>query len=307
MSFAAPVFVVLGLLVGLAFALVARRSERHSRAAALAYSELAFLERAVRGGFPWSAAIVAAWTLAIVTAGIALARPTVVANVPVRGGSVVLCIDTSGSMASADVAPSRAEAARAAAGAFIDGVPAGTRVALVAFSSAAIPLDALSDDRAAAHDALDRLPPPNGGTAIGDALVTAARLLPPAGRRGIVLVTDGVNNHGVDPLGAAQTIGAEGIAIFTVGIGTNGSGMLIPGTGESAVLDEDALRQIAAAGHGTYSRAADAAALRRTLDHLASASLRERRRIEIAFPLAVGAGVLALGAALTAVALGRFP
>ena len=47
---------------------------------------------------------------------VALAKPTWIATVPARDGSVVLCIDTSGSMASTDVRPSRIAAARIAAG-----------------------------------------------------------------------------------------------------------------------------------------------------------------------------------------------
>jgi Ca-activated chloride channel family protein len=210
-------------------------------------------------------------------------------------------------MASTDVEPTRAAAASTAASTFIDGVPAGTRIGLVAFSTSAIPLGALTDDRAAAHDDLGRLPPPNGGTAIGDALTAAADLLPPAGRRAIVLVTDGVNNYGRDPLEAAQAIGASGITIFTIGIGTNGSGELIPGTGENAELDEDALRDIATAGHGTYARVADAGALQTRLGALAQASARERRHVDLTLPFALGGGVLALGATLAAIVLGRFP
>ncbi len=109
--------------------------------------------------------------------------------------------------------------------------------------------------------ALDTVPPANGATAIGDALALAGQMLPASGHRAIVLVTDGVNNNGVDPLEVAQQLGARGIAIYTVGIGTNGSGLAIPGTTEEASIDEDALREIATAGNGTYTRTVDAAAI----------------------------------------------
>ena len=165
---------------------------------------------------------------------------------PVHDAAVVLCIDTSGSMASTDVAPTRSEASRGGREAFIDGVPDGTRIGLVASAPRRFRSGPLTDDRDAAREALAALPAPNGGTAIGDALETAAQLLPPAGRRAIVLVTDGVNNaRQPTRSGGGATIGAHGISIFTIGIGTNGSGQLIPGTGEDAELDEDALREIA--------------------------------------------------------------
>jgi Ca-activated chloride channel family protein len=307
MTFASPVWLAAAVALAAAFAVFAVRGTRASRAAALDYSNLAFLERAVGRGFPWTSLFTTAWALAIVLAGAALARPSVVAHLPVRDAAIVLCIDTSGSMASTDVAPTRSDASRAAAETFIAGVPAGTRIGLVAFSSAAIPLGPLTEDRDAARDALSRLPGPNGGTAIGDALAAAAHLLPAGGRRAIVLVTDGVNNSGSDPLEVARTIGGQGIAIFTVGIGTNGSGELIPGTGEAAELDEDALRAIAQSGNGDYARVGDAGALRDRLSALASTTIRERTRLDLTLPAGTAAAVLAFGAAFGALALGRFP
>lgn len=307
MTFAHPWFVVLAIVVAAAFVAIVVASARRSRKAALAYSDLAFLESAIGRAPPWTALFAAAWVLGILAAGGALARPSIMATVAVHDAAVVLCIDTSGSMASTDVAPTRSEASREAALAFINGVPDGTRIGLVAFSAAAFPLGPLSADRDIARDALSRLPEPNGGTAIGDALAAAAHLLPPGGRRAIVLVTDGVNNAGSDPLTIASEIGAQGISIFTIGIGTNGSGELIPGTDENAELDEDALRSIAASGNGTYARVGDAAALQERLGSLARSTIVERRRVDLTVPCTIAAGVLAFGATLGALALGRFP
>ena len=307
MSFAHPLFLVLAIAVAAAFVAIVAASARRSHGAALTYSDLAFLEHTIGRAPPWTAIFAGAWVFALLCAGIAIARPAVVATVPVHDAAIVLCIDTSGSMASTDVVPTRSQASRDAALTFINGVPDGTRIGLVAFAAQAFPLGPLSDDRAAARDALSRLPEPNGGTAIGDALAEAARLLPPGGRRAIVLVTDGVNNAGSDPLAQASEIGAQGVTIFTIGIGTNGSGLEIPGTGDEAELDEDALRAIAASGHGTYSRVSDADALTRRLGSLARATVDERRRVDLTEQFALAAGVLAFGATLGALALGRFP
>ena len=307
MTFAQPLFLVLAVVVAALFAVLAALSARRSRGAALAYSDLAFLETSIGRAPPWTAILTGIWVLAILTAGAALAKPSIVANLAVHDAAIVLCIDTSGSMSSTDVAPTRSDASRDAALAFINGVPDGTRIGLVAFSAAAFPLGALTDDRDAARAELGRLPAPNGGTAIGDALDAAAQLLPSAGRRAIVLVTDGVNNAGSDPLAVASALGARGISIFTVGIGTNGSGLVIPGTNEDAALDEDALRSIAASGNGTYARVGDAGALRDRLGSLARSSINERRRVDLSAQCGIAAGVLAFGAALGALALGRFP
>jgi Ca-activated chloride channel family protein len=307
MTFAHPFFLVIAVVVAVAFVALAIASARRSRGAALAYSDLAFLEKAIGRAPPWAAIFAGLWAVAILTAGAAFAKPGIVANVAVHDAAVVLCIDTSGSMSATDVSPTRSEASHEAALAFINGVPEGTRIGLVAFSAAAYPLGPVTEDRDAAREALGRLPGPNGGTAIGDALNVAAQLLPRGGRRAIVLVTDGVNNAGSDPLEVASSIGAQGISIFTVGIGTNGSGMVIPGTNDDAALDEDALRSIAASGSGTYARVGDAGALRDRLGALARTSINERRRVDLTVPCTLAAGVLAFGAALGALALGRFP
>ncbi|MGA2394921.1 MAG: VWA domain-containing protein [Candidatus Lustribacter sp.] len=306
MTFAYPLYLVLAVVVALGFMALALASARRSRGAALAYSDLAFLERAIGRAAPWTTLFAGVWALALLGAGAALARPSIVATVAVHDAAIVLCIDTSGSMASTDVAPTRSQASRDAALAFINGVPDGTRIGLVAFSASAFPLGPLTDDRDAARDALGRLPEPNGGTAIGDALQAAAQLLPRGGRRAIVLVTDGVNNAGSDPLEVAEQLGAEGITLFTIGIGTNG-GAIIPGTDEDAELDEDALRSIAASGNGTYARVSDAGALQARLGTLARTTIAERRRVDLSVPCGIAAGVLAFGAAAGALALGRFP
>jgi Ca-activated chloride channel family protein len=307
MTFAHPWALVGTVVVVGVLLLVLRALDRRRTADALTYSNLAFLETATATRFPWAAVAAGAWALAATCLGVALAGPHLVAPVSVRDGAVALCIDTSGSMSATDVQPTRAEAALRAAREFIDSVPDGTRISIVAFASSAVVVIAASDDKDAVRDALARIPPPNGGTAIGDALVVAARSLPPVRHRTIVLVTDGVNNAGTDPVDVAPQIGASGTTIDTVGIGTSGSGLLIPGTTEEADLDEAALRSVAAAGHGTYVRVADADALTHQLSAIARDSTLERRRIDASFPLAVTGGALLVLVTLGAFGLGRFP
>jgi Ca-activated chloride channel family protein len=306
-TLAHPVWLGLGVVAAAAFLWLARVASRRAAAGALAYSDLAFFETAARVRANPALLVALGCAFGILALGAALASPRFVAMVPVRGVAVVLCVDTSGSMRATDVTPTRAEAAAAAVRAFVDAVPDGTRLGIVAFSSGAGVVAPLTDDKDAVRDAIARIPPPNGGTAIGDALATAAQQLPASGRRAIVLITDGVNNLGSDPAQVAPQIGAAGIEIDTIGIGTNGSGQFIPGTDEAASIDEEGLRQIAAAAHGAYARADDAAALRAHLGALAASTTRARRRIDASLPLAVGGGVvviLALGGGMLA---GRFP
>jgi Ca-activated chloride channel family protein len=307
MTFAHPLAILLTAFALFALVFAFRAVTRRRTSEALAYSNVAFLESAVASPIPWGRVLAGGWVLAFACVGIALAGPHLVLPVTVTDGAVALCIDTSGSMASTDVAPTRADAALRAARAFIDGVPDGTRIAVITFSSNATVVMPASDDKDAVRESLHRVAPPNGGTAIGDALAIAARSLPNVRRRAIVLVTDGVNNAGADPLEIAQSLGATGITIDTVGIGTSGSGMLIPGTAQEAEIDEEALRAIAASGHGAYARTGDAAALRAKLIELARSSTRERRRVDASLPVAVFGGVLMIVISAGAFALGRFP
>ena len=188
MTFTRPFVLILTLLavVGLVFLL--RALNRRRSAETLAYSDLAFLEAATATRVPWPAILAGVWVCAAACLGVALAGPHVVAQVSVRDAAVALCIDTSGSMSAADVAPTRADAALRAARTFIENVPNGTRISLVAFSSSAAVILPATDDKDAAREALERIPPPNGGTAIGDALAVAARSMPPVRHRTIALV-----------------------------------------------------------------------------------------------------------------------
>jgi len=307
MSLAHPLWLVLGLLVAAAFWWAARVASRRATTSALAYSNLAFFESVAKQRIDPAVVVALAGAAGILAFGAALAGPRFIANVPVRGGAVVLCVDTSGSMRATDVAPTRSDAAAAAVRAFVDAVPDGTRLGIVAFSSGAGVVQPLADDKDAVRDAIARIPPPNGGTAIGDALATAARLLPASGRRAIVLITDGVNNLGSDPLQVAPQIGQSGIEIDTVGIGTNDSGQLVPGTDQAASIDEEALRQIASSARGAYARANDAGTLRSRLAALAASTTMEKKRIDAALPLAVGGGLIVLLALGGGMLAGRFP
>ncbi|MGH7754896.1 MAG: vWA domain-containing protein [Vulcanimicrobiaceae bacterium] len=307
MSFAHP----LGLLAAVGFPLLVvaayRVVNRRRRQATFAYSNLAFVTGAF-GAQPRFERLVGALALAGVTLlGVAIAGPRMALALPAGDGAAVLCIDTSGSMTARDLAPSRALAAAAAARDFIDATPPGTRIGIVSFATAANVIVPLTREKSTALDGLDRLPEPSGATAIGDALALAARQLPVGGRRAILVLTDGVNNSGRDPLVLAERIGERGVAIFTVGVGTNAAGQLIPGTDEPAGLDESTLRAIADAGHGRYVGVDNANSLRAAFTRLARETVWERRPVDIALPLALtGAGVIVL-ASFVALGAGLIP
>lgn len=305
MTFAHPWWLAGALVAGGAFALALRIIERRRGARALTYSNLAFVLQTLRPNPLAERLFTACWAGAVALFALALAHPRAPLWLPAKDGAVVICIDTSGSMRSSDVRPTRWDAAKAAARDFVDQTPDGTKIGVIAFSGDAAVLTPPVSDKDRAAGAIDQLPPPNGGTAIGDALQLALSALPKSGHRAVVLVTDGVSNRGSDPMAAAQTLGAQGVRLFTIGIGTN-EGAVIPGTAQEATIDEDALRAYAQAAGGAYARADNAGALRSALAQLGRTTTLERRPVDLALASALAGAVLALATFLTGLALGRY-
>ena len=307
MTVAHPGTLIVALVLVAGFAWLYNAFSRRRTASALAYSNLEFALDALRPARWPGAALFTAFVLGTGSLLVALAGPRFDARVPAKDGIVTICIDTSGSMRSQDVVPTRWDAAIAAAHAFVDSVPDGTRVGVVSFSTGANAILSPTDDLDAVRQALDRIPPPEGATAIGDALTLAASEMPQTGKRFIVLLTDGVNNRGSDPVEASEKIGARGIAIDTVGVGTSGSGQMIPGTGELADLDANALRAVAENAHGQYVQAQDADSLRDAFRNLAFGTVWEKKHVDGSFGFAFVGGLVLLGAILTGLSAGRFP
>lgn len=307
MTFANPAWLFFALLLCGGALLAYRLLTRRTTAQALQYSSLAFLVEAA-GRNPWPERILlGVLVLAAALLGSAPAGPHLTTLVPAKDGTVILCVDTSGSMSAQDVAPTRSDASKAAARRFIDEVPNGTKVGIVAFSTGASVIQAPTSDKAAALDAVDRIPLPNGATAIGDALALAARQLPDRGHRVVILITDGVNNRGADPMEVATFLASRHVPVYTIGIGTNDSGQLIPGTTEPATIDEDALRALAAAGGGTYARADSATQLQNALSQLGRTTVLEKKKIDASFAFAIAGGFLLLLTIFGGWAAGRFP
>ncbi len=304
MTLAHPLRFAVALVVAALLALLYGRLGRGKTANDLAYSNLAFFVAAVKPRLWVPRALQVAWIIALVSLALALGGLHVTAPVPVRDGAVFICIDTSGSMAAGDVAPTRAAAALAAARAFIDESAPGTRIGLISFSSGASMVQALSSDHAAVDAALAAIPPPNGATAIGDALRLAASALPPIGHRLIVLITDGVNNTGVDPQQVAEWLGTQHIPVYTVGIGTANGGA-IPGSSDEATIDEDALQSYARVSGGAYARAQNATELHDALARLGRVTAFERKPVDASAGLAATGIVLLIATFLAGFGTGR--
>ena len=112
---------------------------------------------------------------------IAVARPRAMLLMPTAVESVILAIDTSGSMRAADVKPSRIEAAQAAARSFIDGMPSRRRVGVVTISGTAAVTQSPTTERDDLYQAIDSLQLQRGSAIGSGILVSLAELLPGAG------------------------------------------------------------------------------------------------------------------------------
>lgn len=185
-----------------------------------------------------------------------------------EGYNIMLALDISGSMELSDMSldghpASRLAVVKRAAEQFVhDRV--GDKIGLILFGSQAYLQTPLTYDR---HSVLLRLDDATVGlagktTSIGDALGLAIKRLQatPAKGRVVILLTDGVNNSGVlEPLKAAELARADGIKIYTIGLGAEidprAMGGLFFNMNVTADLDEETLEEVAKMTGGHYFRA----------------------------------------------------
>ena len=169
-----------------------------------------------------------------------------------RPRRMMLVIDSSGSMAAADVSPSRFTAALAEAGEVA--LRAGeSEVGLVEMNSTAHLTLAPTPDHEAVRRALAELAadPPAGGSDLDAALALAGGFLVPDGGR-IVIFTDGERDRSPSP-NLARRLREAGIRLEITGVGTP-AGARLPGKPEPTRLDEVLLQSLAHENDGSYHR-----------------------------------------------------
>ncbi len=208
---------------------------------------------------------------------VSLARPQwgyIYEDVKRKGLDLLFAVDTSRSMLSNDVQPSRLERVKLAAQDLINQLQ-GDRVGLVAFAGRAFLQAPLTIDYEAAMESINDLDTktiPEGGTNISEGINLALNTFgrSAAGNRALIIFTDGEELSG-DAVKAAKVAADAGIKIFTIGVGTP-QGSLIPVPGEDggtafvkdsagqvvkSKLDEKRLQEIAQATGGFYLHLSD--------------------------------------------------
>ena len=214
-------------------------SRRRRKRAAVRVTSVALVRLALTGRTRWTRRIPAIlMVIGLLVLGVGAARPSASVPVPSNSTTIMLALDTSGSMCSTDVSPNRITAAEDAAIAFIKAQNGDVRIGLVTFAGTAgllVPPTTDSDSLIAAIQNLSTA----RGTAIGAGILTAidgiAAVDPSVAGTGadlgtaaaaayapdvIVLLTDGSNTQGVDPQTAATAAAARGVRVYTIGFGT---------------------------------------------------------------------------------------
>ena len=312
-------------------------TRRRRRREALRMSSVTLIRAALPGRSLWRRRI-PIWLFAagLVVLATGAARPQASVPVPSNLASILLAIDVSGSMCSTDVPPNRLTAAQKAAREFIRAHDDGSRIGLVTFSGIAGLLVEPTTDKKALLAAIDTLRT-SRGTAIGlailasvDAIAETNPAVPPTGVEvpvggpnsgeyqpdTIVVLTDGRNTHGVDPLTAAAEAAARRVRIYTIGFGTTepsqmvctrdqisgdaffrGDGQGAPGgsgRGRYQQIDEQTLTRVAEMTGGEYFQAEDAEGLSDVLLDLPNSIGLQRQDMEITVWFALAGAVLIL-------------
>ena len=210
------------------------------------------------------------WSLAFMCFVLGLARPQMGAKLKeheAKGAEIMICLDVSNSMLARDYSPSRLDRAKLAISRVVDRLQ-GDRIGLIIFAGSSFVQLPITTDYVSAKMFLGNIDTgsvPVQGTAIGDAILTAAKSFSAQSEksRAIIIITDG-ENHEDDAVEAAKQAASLGIKVYTIGVGSL-RGEPIPMNGELLKdsqgnivvtrLDENTLRQIASEGGGAYVHA----------------------------------------------------
>ncbi len=263
--------------------------------------------------------------VAAVVATMAFARPVIAGETRESTQLVVLAIDTSISMEAEDVSPSRVDAAREAAGAFLDAVPEGVAVGVVGFDGVARNLISPTTRIDAVRRVIDGAINHSGlgeGTAIGEAVFLGIDAIEASGSETddesatsdeavgtIVVLSDGETTMGRTNDEAATAARSAGIPVHTIAFGTDAGTIMDPFEGEVPVpVNEEALAELARQTDGKALTAASVEQLSQVYEDLGRSVTVEKEQVEIGDWFAGAAlALLSLAGVGSLVWFGRLP
>jgi Ca-activated chloride channel family protein len=184
-----------------------------------------------------------------------------------KGVDVVIALDVSKSMLAKDIQPDRLTRAKQLIMSLTDKM-SNDRVALLVFAGKSYMQVPLTIDYSALKMMLQSVSPdlvPYQGTVIAEAITMGSESFARNERKykSLIVISDG-EDHDANAVDAARKAADEGVVIHTVGVGSPMGATLYDPATRSAKLDEqgnpvvtklneDALKEVAAAGRGTYS------------------------------------------------------
>jgi len=313
---------------------------RRRRREAVRVSSVALIRAALPGRSLWRRRIpLILFAIGLVVLGTGAARPQASVLVPSDSATILLAMDVSASMCSTDVSPNRITAAQNAARDFVKAQDGKSQIGLVTFSGIAGLIVPPTKDTGALLKAIDGLRTARG-TAIGQAILTSVdaiaeinpqvqptgvQLPPPTTAIAdfqpdtIVVLTDGRNTDGVDPVTAATQAAARHVRVYTIGFGTkNPSPMVCPAaqiSGDAAIrgdgrgfgggfggygggryqqIDEATLTKVATLTGGKYFQAKDAKTLNDVLRDLPGSISLTKKHTEVTMYFALAGALLVL-------------
>jgi Ca-activated chloride channel family protein len=280
------------------------------------YTNTGIVGAVVAGGKQWRRHVAVAMSLCSLAAITgAWAVPLGEVEVPRERATIVLVMDISQSMQATDVSPNRLAAAQEAATQFVAKLPSKYNVSLVTLSGHPNTLVPPTTDRTPLNQAIKTLTLTDG-TAIADSIDVGLEALKqaPASDDGsqapglMVMLSDGTETGGGDPLAAAQRAKDASVPIYTIAFGTQNGYVDLDGERFNVAPDPQMLQQIADTSSGKALDASTAGELDDVYTTLSSDVGKETVRTETTAQWALYSLAFGLVAALGAVSMAtRWP
>ncbi|MFB6193227.1 MAG: VWA domain-containing protein [Candidatus Nanohaloarchaea archaeon] len=217
---------LLGLVLALMFGITIY-SRKMQKARAMRFGNYDTLEKVAGGNFLRSSNVLTLVKLGAVTALIiGISGPQVVRTEKVADANYVIAVDSSSSMFTSDIRPTRFAAAKDISLELIEGMTNQSRLGIVSYSGQVNVEAEVSSDLSRMKRIVSNLSiGDTAGTAIGDAVISSSTLLQNGSSpRRVVLITDGENNVGTSINKSIRFANTHNVSIYTIGLGTDKRG-----------------------------------------------------------------------------------